>query len=202
MAIFMILNNEHSPTRRLSALQKNILIILAALDERKPGPVPTKDLEKLLALSDAKPVYGPNLRGACHRLAKAGMVRTLRATNLQLAVELTHDGLECAALFYANERQAELDRQKRKTSFVLPHNFPTKPATDALPIILNNQTYLAWRASYVIPFEGTPYLLLVQADGERVRLHGDAISVGQLYLNCYNAGLPVQVQINEEDSGG
>lgn len=49
---------------------------------------------QLLALSDGKPVYGPNFRGACHRLAKAGMVRTFRASSLQLAVELTHDGLE------------------------------------------------------------------------------------------------------------
>ncbi|WP_432341899.1 hypothetical protein [Yersinia enterocolitica] len=193
----MILNNEHSPTRRLSALQKNILIILAALDERKPGPVPTKDLEKLLALSDAKPVYGPNLRGACHRLAKAGIVRTLRATNLQLAVELTHDGLEYAALLYANERQAELERQKRKICLVLPHNVPTNPVTDALPVVLNGQTYYACSACYIVPFDGTPYLML-QLDGLRVRVHGDAVSVGRHYLSCFDAGLPVHVQINEE----
>ncbi|WP_120806777.1 MULTISPECIES: hypothetical protein [Yersinia] len=195
----MILNIEHSPVRRLSALQKSILILLAALDERKPGPVPTKDLEKLLALSDNKPVYGPNLRGACHRLAKAGMVRTLRASNLQLAVELTHDGLEYAGLLYANERQAELERQKRKTYFVLSQNTPNKTVTDPLPVILNGQVYSVLRASYVIPFEGAPYLLLVQAEGKRVRLRGDAISVGSLYQDCFNAGLPVQVQINEED---
>lgn len=193
------MNNGHSPVRRLSALQRNIMIILAALNERKPGPVPTKDLEKLLTLSDDKPVYGPNLRGACHRLAKAGIVRTLRASNLQLAVELTQDGLEYAALLYAKERQAELERQKRKTYVVLSQNTPNKSVTDPLPVILNGQAYSALRACYVIPFEGAPYLLLVQAEGERVRLRGDAISVGSLYQDCYNAGIPVQVQINEED---
>ncbi|CNI67014.1 Uncharacterised protein [Yersinia pekkanenii] len=192
------MNKEHSPARRLSALQKNILIILAALNERKPGPVPTKDLEKLLTVSDDKPVYGPNLRGACHRLAKAGMVRTLRASNLQLAVELTHDGLECATLLYANESQAEVDRQKRKTCLVLPHNLPTKPVTDALPVMLNGQTYYARSACYVVPFDGTPYLMLLQGDGLRVRLYGDTLSVGRYYLSCFDAGLPVHVQINEE----
>ena len=33
------------PVRRLSALQKQILTVLAALDERRPGPVATRDIE-------------------------------------------------------------------------------------------------------------------------------------------------------------
>jgi hypothetical protein len=34
-------------------------------------------------------VYGPNLRASCRRMEAAGWLRTLRAPNLQLAVELT-----------------------------------------------------------------------------------------------------------------
>lgn len=34
--------------RRMSALQKRILIVLAALDERKHMPVATKDIERVL----------------------------------------------------------------------------------------------------------------------------------------------------------
>ncbi len=46
--------------------------MLAALDEKRPGPVQTRDIEKVLERSGEAPVYGPNLR----------------APNLQLAVEL------------------------------------------------------------------------------------------------------------------
>jgi hypothetical protein len=54
--------------------------------------VPTLELEQLLAKGADRPVYGGNLRSACHKLAAAGMLATLRATNLQQAVELTPAG--------------------------------------------------------------------------------------------------------------
>ncbi len=78
--------------RRMSTLQKRILIVLAALDERKHMPVATKDIERVLAQGGEKPVYGSNLRAACRKLEEAGFLNTLRARNLQLAVELTETG--------------------------------------------------------------------------------------------------------------
>ncbi|EFZ6614297.1 hypothetical protein A8J98_004158, partial [Shigella sonnei] len=75
--------------RRPSPLQRRVLIVLAALDEKRPGPVLTRDIERGLERSGEAPVYGPNLRASCRRLEDAGWLRTLRAPNLQLAVELT-----------------------------------------------------------------------------------------------------------------
>ncbi|MEJ3229884.1 hypothetical protein WDK37_18935 [Escherichia coli] len=59
-------------SRGPSPLQRRVLIVLAALDEKRPGPVLTRDIERVLERSGEAPVYGPNLR----------------APNLQLAVEL------------------------------------------------------------------------------------------------------------------
>ena len=73
-------------SRRPSPLQRRVLIVLAALDEKRPGPVLTRDIERVLEQSGEAPVYGPNLRASCRRLEDAGWLRTLRAPNLQLAV--------------------------------------------------------------------------------------------------------------------
>ncbi|ENC43877.1 hypothetical protein ECP029970676_5243, partial [Escherichia coli P02997067.6] len=45
-----------------------MLIVLAALDEKRPGPVLTRDIERVLERSGEAPVYGPNLRASCRRL--------------------------------------------------------------------------------------------------------------------------------------
>ncbi|EOY2377657.1 hypothetical protein ACP1O5_005054, partial [Escherichia coli] len=79
-------------SRRPSPLQRRVLIVLAALDEKRPGPVLTRDIERVLERSGEAPVYGPNLRASCRRLEDAGWLRTLRTPNLQLAVELTDAG--------------------------------------------------------------------------------------------------------------
>ncbi|EDR4870758.1 hypothetical protein C3L95_002348 [Salmonella enterica subsp. enterica serovar Saintpaul] len=55
-------------SRRPSPLQRRVLIVLAALDEKRPGPVLTRDLERVLERSGEAPVYGPNLRASCRRL--------------------------------------------------------------------------------------------------------------------------------------
>ena len=75
--------------RRPSPLQRRVLIVLAALDAKRPGPVATRDIERVLEQGGDAPVYGPNLRASCRRMEAAGWLRTLRAPNLQLAVELT-----------------------------------------------------------------------------------------------------------------
>ncbi|HII2082681.1 TPA: hypothetical protein ACYZYK_005254, partial [Escherichia coli] len=75
-----------------SPLQRRVLIVLAALDEKRPRPVLTRDIERVLERSGEAPVYGPNLRASCRRMEASGWLRTLRAPNLQLAVELTDAG--------------------------------------------------------------------------------------------------------------
>ncbi len=67
-------------SRRPSPLQRRVLIVLAALDEKRPGPVLTRDIERVLERSGeapglrAKPCAPP-----CRRLEDAGWLRTLRA---------------------------------------------------------------------------------------------------------------------------
>ncbi|SUF22631.1 YdeA protein [Salmonella enterica] len=58
--------------------------MLAALDAKHPGPVATKDIERVLEQGGDAPVYGPNLRASCRCMEAAGWLRTLRAPNLQL----------------------------------------------------------------------------------------------------------------------
>ncbi|SAS71514.1 Uncharacterised protein [Klebsiella pneumoniae] len=48
--------------RRPSPLQRRVLIVLAALDAKRPGPVATRDIERVLEQGRDAPVYGPNLR--------------------------------------------------------------------------------------------------------------------------------------------
>jgi hypothetical protein len=75
-------------SRRPSPLQRRVLIVLAALDAKRPGRWRRGILSGCWSRAGT-PVYGPNLRASCRRMEAAGWLRTLRAPNLQLAVELT-----------------------------------------------------------------------------------------------------------------
>ena len=99
-------------SRRPSPLQRRVLIVLAALDAKRPGPVATRDIERVLEQGGDAPVYGPNLRASCRRMEAAGWLRTLRAPNLQLAVELTEAGRGIAEPLFQAEREAETARQR------------------------------------------------------------------------------------------
>nr|WP_270195923.1 hypothetical protein [Klebsiella pneumoniae] len=107
-------------SRRPSPLQRRVLIVLAALDAKRPGPVATRDIERVLEQGGDAPVYGPNLRASCRRMEAAGWLRTLRASNLQLAVELTDAGRALAAPFLADEKARVLAEQRATAIRVLP----------------------------------------------------------------------------------
>ena len=162
-------------SRRPSPLQRRVLIVLAALDEKRPGPVLTRDIERVLEQSGEAPVYGPNLRASCRRLEDAGWLRTLRAPNLQLAVELTDAGRAVAQ--------------------------PLLPAggTSAteLAVELNGITYQACRGDFVVRLDGSTCLQLWNKEGRVVRREGDPLEVAQWLQACHDAGMEVRVQINE-----
>ena len=130
-------------SRRPSPLQRRVLIVLAALDEKRPGPVLTRDIERVLERSGEAPVYGPNLRASCRRLEDAGWLRTLRAPNLQLAVELTDAGRAVAQP-------------------LLPAGGTS--ATD-LAVELNGITYQACRGDFVVRLDGSTCLQLWNREG-------------------------------------
>lgn len=162
-------------SRRPSPLQRRVLIVLAALDEKRPGPVLTRDIERVLEQSGEAPVYGPNLRASCRRLEDAGWLRTLRAPNLQLAVELTDAGRAVAQP-------------------LLPVGGTS--ATD-LAVELNGITYQACRGDFVVRLDGSTCLQLWNKEGRVVRREGDPLEVAQWLQACHDAGMEVRVQINE-----
>lgn len=182
--------------RRPSPLQRRVLIVLAALD--RPGPVATRDIERVLERSGEAPVYGPNLRASCRRMEAAGWLRTLRAQNMQLAVELTDAGRALAAPLLADEQTRVLAEQRATTVRVLPL-VPHSQADEAddRPVALDDRWHLACRGDYVIRLDGTTCLQLWNTAGQLTRLAGDPLQVAAWLQACHDAGIAVRVQINE-----
>lgn len=184
--------------RRPSPLQRRVLIVLAALDAKRPGPVATRDIERVLELGGDAPVYGPNLRASCRRMEAAGWLRTLRAPNLQLAVELTDAGRALAAPFLADEQARVLAEQRATVIRVLPLVPPVQAdEADDRPVALDGRWHLASRGDYVIRLDGTTCLQLWNAAGQVTRLEGDPLQVATWLQACHDAGIAVRVQINE-----
>lgn len=184
--------------RRPSPLQRRVLIVLAALDAKRPGPLATRDIERVLEQGGDAPVYGPNLRASCRRMEAAGWLRTLRAPNLQLAVELTDAGRGLAAPFLADEQARVLAEQRATAIRVLPLVPPVQAdEADDRPVELDGRWHLALRGDYVIRLDGTTCLQLWNAAGQVTRLEGDPLQVATWLQACHDAGIAVRVQINE-----
>ena len=184
--------------RRPSPLQRRVLIVLAALGAKRPGPVATRDIERVLEQGGDAPVYGPNLRASCRRMEAAGWLRTLRAPNLQLAVELTDAGRALAAPLLADEQARVLAEQRATAVRVLPL-VPHSQAEEAedRPVTLDDRWHLACRGDYVIRLDGTTCIQLWSAAGEVTRREGDPLQVAAWLQACHDAGIAVRVQINE-----
>ena len=185
--------------RQPSPLQKRVLIVLAALDARHPGtPVPTRLIERLLTEGGHGPVYGPNLRASCRRLEMAGWLRTLRAQNLQLAVELTDAGRKLATPILAEEQASQMAEQRATEVRVLPlATHSQADEADDRPVELDDRWHLVCRGDYVIRLDGTTCLQLWNTAGQVTRLEGDPLQVATWLQACHDAGIAVRVQINE-----
>ncbi|MGR7276681.1 hypothetical protein ACU605_24590 [Klebsiella aerogenes] len=184
--------------RRPSPLQRRVLIVLAALGAKRPGPVATRDIERVLEQGGDAPVYGPNLRASCRRMEAAGWLRTLRAPNMQLAVELTDAGRALAAPLLADEQARVLAEQRATEVRVLPLVPRSQPEeADDRPVALDDRWHLACRGDYVIRLDGTTCLQLWSAAGQVTRLEGDPLQVAAWLQSCHEAGIAVRVQINE-----
>ncbi|HBC5673685.1 TPA: hypothetical protein KEV01_003866 [Citrobacter koseri] len=185
--------------RRPSPLQRRVLIVLAALEARHPGtPVPTRLIERLLTEGGHGPVYGPNLRASCRRMETAGWLRTLRAQNLHLAVELTDAGRALATPILAEEQDSQLAEQRATAVRVLPLVPPGQAdEADDRPVELDGRWHLTCRGDYVIRLDGTTCLQMWNTAGQVTRLTGDPLQVAQWLQACHEAGIAVRMQINE-----
>ncbi|EFO1266332.1 hypothetical protein DXV24_25005 [Escherichia albertii] len=189
-------------SRRPSPLQRRILIVLAALDEKWPGPVLTRDIERVLERSGEVPVYGPNLRASCRRLEDAGWLRTLRAPDLRLAVELTEAGRAVAQPLLQAEQERLRAEQRAAEVVVLPlvpaSGLPADgTSATELPVELDGMTYQACRGDFVVRLDGSTCLQLWNKEGRVASREGDPLEVAQWLKACHNAGMEVRVQINE-----
>lgn len=192
-------NTFSSLPRRLSVLQRRILMLALSMRERHPEPLPLRVIEQSLVRSSNRPVYSPNLNNSCRRMEHTGLLRRLRAPDLTLAIELTDAGQAIAAMLLANERQSEKARRRAADCRVLP----MRPATEELRdqrVEIDGKWHTACRGYFVIRLDGSTCLQLWRANGRRTHLAGDALAVAAWYQVCYDAGLPVGVQVNEGGS--
>ncbi|EFA7905392.1 hypothetical protein QMX21_004456 [Escherichia coli] len=154
--------------------------------EKRPGPVLTRDIERVLERSGEAPVYGPNLR----------------APNLQLAVELTDAGRAVAQPLLLAEQDRLRAEQRAAEVVVLPlvpaSGLPADgtSATD-LAVELNGMTCQACRGDFVVRLDGSTCLQLWNREGRVVRREGDPLEVAQWLQACHDAGIKVRVQVNE-----
>ncbi|HHE4935120.1 TPA: hypothetical protein ACPFPS_004614 [Enterobacter hormaechei] len=187
--------------RRPSPLQRRVLIVLAALDAKRPGPVATRDIERVLEQGGDTPVYGPNLRASCRRMEASGWLHTLRAPNLQLAVELTDAGRQIARPLLEAEQAAESERRRRERVVVLPGAGVTNTGeqTDRM-VMLDGICHMACRADFVVCLNGRTCLQLWDVAGEVTRLEGDPLQVALWFGCCHAAGMAVRMQINESST--
>jgi hypothetical protein len=191
--------------RRPSPLQRRILIVLAALDAKRPGPVATRDIERLLAQGGEDAVYGNNLRASCRRMELAGWLRTLRAPNLQLAVELTPEGRAQALPLLADE-QARVSAEQRAAEVCVLPLVRVNPADDAgvsgddRPVRLDGVWQMVCRADFVVRLDGSTCVQLWNAAGQVRRHDGDPLQVAHWLQACHDAGIDVRVQVNESQT--
>ncbi|HHA3413617.1 TPA: hypothetical protein ACODJW_004345 [Salmonella enterica subsp. enterica serovar Muenchen] len=189
-------------TRRPSPLQRRVLIVLAALDAKRPGPVATRDIERVLERGGDVPVFGPNLRASCRHMEAAGWLRTLRAPDLRLAVELTDAGRTVALPLLQAEQERILAEQRATEIRILPL-VPVRPVDTSdsragdRPVRLDDIWYMACRGDYVIRADGTTCLQLWNTAGQVTRPEGDAVQVAVWLQACHDAGIDVRLQINE-----
>ncbi|ELW8596618.1 hypothetical protein SIL92_004177 [Salmonella enterica] len=171
--------NKALKTRGPSPLQRRVLIVLAALGAKRPGPVATRDIERVLEKGGDAPVYGPNLR---------------------LAVELTDAGHALAAPLLTAE-QARVMAERRATQVVvLPLSGGTpagEPDSTVRPVQMDGRWYLACRGDFVVRPDGSTCLQLWSAAGQVTRFDGDPLQVAQWLQACHDAGIDIRLQVNE-----
>ena len=132
----------------------------------------------------------------------SGWLRTLRAPNLQLAVELTDAGRAIAhPLLLAEQNRLRAEQRTAEVVVLplIPLSVPPAEGTSAkdLPVELGGITYQACRGDFVVRLDGSTCLQLWNKEGRVVRREGDPLEVAQWLQACHDAGMEVRVQINE-----
>ncbi len=131
-----------------------------------------------------------------------GWLHTLRAPNLQLAVELTDAGRTVAQPLLQAEQERLRAKQRAAEVVVLPLIPLSGPSADGtsakdMPVELDGITYQACRGDFVVRLNGSTCLQLWNKEGWVVRREGDPLEVAQWLQTCHDAGIEVRIQVNE-----
>lgn len=86
---------------RLSAIQKDVLFILYAIEQKGNSlPVPSVIVLNMLNKSRTADVFDSNFRASCHKLNEHKMIDKYRSQSLKLAWGLSELGRNKAAEIY------------------------------------------------------------------------------------------------------
>lgn len=92
---------------RLSAIQKDILFILFAIEQRgNSAPVPGTNILAMINGNRSLEIFDTNFRASCHKLNKNDLIGKYRSASLKLAWALSESGRVKASEIF-RERQNE-----------------------------------------------------------------------------------------------
>jgi hypothetical protein len=144
-----------------------VLIVLAALGAKRPGPVATRDIERVLEQGGDAPVYGlASCAPAGAWKPRAGCAPA--SPNLQLAVELTDAGCVRWPRFSLTNRRVLAEQMSGGPGSALVRMKAVCESDsfgDERPVALDDRWHLAVRGDYVILLDGTTCLQLWNAPG-------------------------------------
>lgn len=169
----------------LSELQKKILIFMLSVERHFPGISPIRYIHKSLRIDS---VYY-----SCGLLESAGLVCLQRKPNRRVFIGLTDAGRAMAASLMPVEYRQLREAGNR----ILPSRAQRKEMRD-IEIDIRGRPYTVSRAAFVIHPDGTTSLALWSENKGQAWLNGNARQVSEWYQICYDAGLPVNVQVEDD----
>lgn len=174
-----------SKQQELSNLQKKILIFMLSADSFSPGLFPLQNIKR--SLRNHCVYY------ACYLLESSGLVRMQRRPNRRVFIGLSDAGRTMAASLIPVEY-----RQHREAgNWILPFR-PQKRELRDIEVDIRGRPYTVSRAAFVIRPDGTTSLALWSENKGQAWLSGNARQVSEWYQACYDAGLPVNVQVEDD----
>jgi len=171
--------------RCLSELQKKILIFMLSAEHLFSGLLPARYILKSLR---SNCVYS-----ACNSLAATGLVYLQRKPNRRVFIGLTDAGRAMAlSLMPVGYRQLQEVGNRILASR------PGRSRMRDIELDIRGRPYTVSRAAFVIRSDGTTSLALWSENSGQAWLSGNARQASEWYQACYDAGLPVNVQVEDD----
>jgi hypothetical protein len=170
---------------RLSNLQEKILIFMLQAARLFPGLFPLRDIKRSFR--------NHCIYYACYSLESSGLVRMQRKPNRQVFIGLTDAGHTVASSLNPPEHGLKREAENR----ILPFR-PQEGGVQDIEVDIRGRPYTASRAAFVIRSDGTVSLALWSENSGQAWLNGNTHQVSEWYQTCYDAGLPVNVQVDDD----